>query len=429
MRALNALLAILLAAILSATAALGQTPEPPPPQDPPPQELPPSVLSQAAGTAYDRPPGESLPNVNVYLPEFRASVRLRKLIRNVLFETQLEYEFGNGDISTYLRYKYYARNYTYRLGVFDSIEFPNVGEGGSGSEFERVRGALALIGVPRDYNRRYFWLIQGDSLSFGQLDNVDNKKKNFYTKVAYQFGTQFDERLNAIAGETRGRITPVLTAFRGIGPQRTGYAVGLTLSPNFGDAEIDEETGEASYSLGDYRYVKFETEGLRRFDVTGTSFVFSRLHVGAFFGYEEFEGREMRPEVERFSVPRYEMFRLGGREALRAIDDDEFSIGTHEIHLTNEFFTPIFRNRDYKTGALHWNTLYGIAYVGAGSVGVRAADITKSERLVADVGIGAETALTVRDFEVLLSIIYAQTVKAPDELEGSNIRFSIRTIR
>ena len=428
MRAQNALLATFFAAILSSTAVFGQTPEPPPPAPPPPQEVPPSVLSQAAGSAYDRPP-EALPNVNIYLPEFRASVRLRKLIRNVLFETQLEYEFANGDISTYLRYKYYARNYTYRLGVFDSIEFPNVGEGGSGSEFERVRGALALIGVPRDYNRRYFWLVQGDSLSFGQLDNVDNKKKNFYTKVAYQFGTQFDERLNGIVGETRGRITPVLTAFRDIGPQRTGYAIALTQTPNFGGGEVDETTGDTKYTIGDYKYTKLEAEGLRRFDVTGTSFVFSRLHLGAFVGYDEFEGRETRPEVERFSVPRYEMFRLGGREALRAIDEDEFSIGTHEIHLTNEFFTPIFRNRDYKTGALHWNTLYGIAYVGAGSVGVRASDITKSDRFVADAGIGAETALTVRDFEVLLSVIYAHTVKAPDELEGSNIRFSIRTIR
>lgn len=424
MRARIVVLASLFAAILSIGAALGQTPAPPA-QDP---SKPPSVLSQVAGGSYDRPP-ESLPNVNIYLPEFRASIRLRKLIRNVLFETQLEYEFANGDISTYLRYKYYARNYTYRLGVFDSLEFKNIGEGGSGSEFERVRGALALFGFPRDYNRRYFWLLQGDSLSFGEIDNVDNKKKNFYTKVGYQFGTQFDERLNSIVGETRGRITPVLTAFRDLGPQRTGYAIAVTQTANVSGGNFDSDTGETTYSAGDYRYTKFEAEGLRRFDVSATSFVFSRLHVGAFALYDKLKGRDQRAPNETYSVPLYEFFRLGGREALRAIDERDESIGTHEAHVTNEFFTPIFRNRDYKTGPLHWNTLYGIAYLGAGGVALKSSDVFKSDHFVADAGIGAETALTLRDFEVLLSVIYAKTITAPDAIEGSNLRFSIRTIR
>jgi hypothetical protein len=430
MRALKTRLLPFFVAILSSAALLAQEPAPPtqtPPTQPPPAEETPSILSQAAGSAYDRP--DSLPNINIYLPEGRASLRLRKLIRNVLFETQLEYEFINGDISTYLRYKYYARNYTYRIGVFDSIEFPDPLDDDDTSEFERVRGALALVGFPRDNNRRYFWLLQGDSLSFGDLRNVDNKKKNFYTKVGYQFGTQFDERLNAIVGETRGRVTPVLTAFRDIGQQRTGYAIALTQTPNVSGGEFNEEQDKLEYSIGDYRYTKFEAEGLRRFDITGTSFIFTRLHIGAFAGYDEIPNREDNPAVERYSVPRYEMFRLGGREALKAIDEDDLSIGTHEAHLTNEFFVPIFRNRDYRTGALHWNTLYGITYLGAGSVGTAASDITRSDNFVVDAGIGAETSITIRDFEVLLAIIYAKTLRAPDELEGANLRFSIRTIR
>ena len=63
------------------------------------------------------------PSVNVYVPEGQASIRIRKLIRNVLFESQIDYRFVNGDVSTFLRYKYYAKNYTYKFGVFDTIGF------------------------------------------------------------------------------------------------------------------------------------------------------------------------------------------------------------------------------------------------------------------------------------------------------------------
>ena len=414
---------ILFLAILSiaAVAPAQTTPTPPLPPD---EDPPPSLLAEAADES--RP--ESLPSVNIYLPEGQASIRLRRLIRNVLFESQIDYEFLSGDISTYLRYKYYARNYTYRIGVFDSIEFPDVGETDSTTEFERTRGALLLVGVPRDYDRRYFWLLQGDNLSFGDLQNVDNKKKNFYTKLAYQFGTQFDERMNSIAGETRGRITPVLTAFREIGPQRTGYTIALTQTTNLQGGDVNE-LGEYDYSIGDYRYTKFEAEMLRRFDVSSRTFIFSRAHLGAFGGYDDIPGRDDQPEIERFSIPKYEMFRLGGRESLRAIDADDKSIGTHEFHLTNEYFVPFFRNRDFRVGPVHWNTMYGIGYLGAGTVGFDYDQITKTDRYVVDAGLGSEMAVTVRDFEVLLSFIYAHTIVSPDELKGGNFRFSLRTVR
>src|SRR5690349_2832974 len=192
----NRRLAIALTAILTCSLALAQqavaqtepAPTPPPPQ---PQTTPatqtPGVLSDAASASYER--RDTLPSVNIYLPEGEASVRLRKLIRNVLFESQIDYEFVNGDISTFLRYKYYARHYTYRIGVFDSIGFPDI-TSDSKKEFERVRGGLLLIGVPKDYSNRYFFLLQDDRLTFGDTDRPDNRKNNIYTKVAYQYGTQ-----------------------------------------------------------------------------------------------------------------------------------------------------------------------------------------------------------------------------------------------
>jgi hypothetical protein len=73
---------------------------------------------------------------------------------------------------------------------------------------------------------------------------------------------------------------------------------------------------------------------------------------------------------------------------------------------------------------MHWNTLYGIGYLGGGYV-----SIGNSRRKTMDVGLGTEASITVRDFDILLSMIYARPVNADAGLKRSKIRFSIRTVR
>src|SRR5260221_11204913 len=140
-----------------------QPPQPPqPPSSPPDNSAPaapssvqpapitperPVTLSNAAAGATDG--RDAFPSVNVYLPEGQASIRLRKLIKNVLFESQLDYKFVTGDISAFLRSKYYARNFTFKIAVFDTVEFPNIGAT-STQEFQRTRGGLILAEFPRD---------------------------------------------------------------------------------------------------------------------------------------------------------------------------------------------------------------------------------------------------------------------------------------
>jgi hypothetical protein len=407
------LTAVFVAILATALLQAQQPPTTTPPQAPSDQ-TPPPVLSGTAAGAYER--HDVLPYVNLYLPEGEASVRLRKLIRNVLFESQIDYRFVNGDISTFLRYKYYARNFTYRLGVFDQIGFPDLGSS-SKQEFQRVRGGLLLFEVPRDYNNRYFWLVQDDRLTFGDVTHPDNRKNNIYTKVGYQYGTQFDERLNSIVGETRGRILPVLTAFRDLGPQKTGIAAAVTES--------------ARIATGDYRYTKLEGEALRRFDLTGTgtTFIVSRLHGGFFLnrGHSTTYNPLTDPVFAQYTIPQYELFRLGGRDAMKAFSDKVETEGTHEAHLTNEYFAPVFRNRDYRTGVVHWNTMYAVGYLGAGSVGYEYRALPKANNLFVDAGLGTEMGITVRDYDVLLSVLYAHSIKAPDGLTGGKFRFSIRT--
>ncbi|HYM60251.1 MAG TPA: hypothetical protein VEZ11_05095, partial [Thermoanaerobaculia bacterium] len=386
------------------------TPAPPstPAPAPPPEQR--SFLARLLNPEDNRK--DSFPYVNLYLPEGQASIRLRKLIRNVLFESQIDYRFVTGDISAFLRYKYYAHNYTYKIGLFDTIEFPNLGSSSS-VQFQRVRGGLVLFELPRDFSRRYYFLLQDDHYTFGDLTQVDNKKSNIYTKAGYQFGSQFDERLNGIVGESRGRITPVLTAFRDAG---TRFSVAAAV------------TESARISEGDYQYTKLEAEAVRRTNLTPESFFITRFHIGSFLTKQTIRGPEF-PSFERYSIPETELFKLGGRDALKGVPSDTRAEGTQELHLTNEVFVPIFRNRDYTTGWLHWNTLYGVGYVGAGAASYDYSTLARSDSLAVHCGLGAETAFTVRDIEVLLSIVVSHPVRAPDDIHGTKVLFGIRTIR
>ena len=108
--------------------------------------------------------------------------------------------------------------------------------------------------------------------------------------------------------------------------------------------------------------------------------------------------------------------------------------------MVNEYFHPIFRNREYRTGPMNWRTLYGILYLGMGTVGFGFDQISRTSNFVVDTGIGFEASVTVRDFDVLLGVIWATTLRAPRcevddsslecrDLEGSKIRYSVRTVR
>ena len=368
------------------------------------------------------------PDLNIYLPEGEFDIRTRRLIKNVLFEGQVNYNFVDGDISTFLRYKYYARKVSYTIGMFDTLEFESLDD--NSGDFDRVRGGLVQFEYPVNYNNRWFSLVQSDNLLLGDVDDPDNNKTNLYFKGGYQFGTTFDERLNSIVGESRGRVPPVLSAYRELGPQKLGMAIGVTQSLESG---------------GDYSYTKLEGEALKRFDIGRATFLVSRLHFGSMLKDESgilydpdataedgspLTGIDQPTEV--FAVPRYEYFRIGGRAAMKGVDDN--LRGTDEVHLSNEYFFPVFRNRSYRMKVLRWTNLYGIVYTGAGTIGFTgdAADQFvdyKFGDLIVDAGLGVEATLTVRDTDVYLSAVYAQIVDSPAAIDGNEIRFSVRTSR
>src|SRR4030095_11343531 len=74
-----------------------------------------------------KPPEERyLPRLDVYFPEGDLDLRVNRLVNKVFFEGQVKYNFVKGDISAFLRYRYYGYQRTYRLTLFDAVETPGV---------------------------------------------------------------------------------------------------------------------------------------------------------------------------------------------------------------------------------------------------------------------------------------------------------------
>jgi hypothetical protein len=227
--------------VVGTATAAAQTPAPTPtptpiasPAEPAPVETPavePGATPPAEPTVA-RPPAEPeksgiLPSLNVYLPEGRADIRLIKAIRNSLFENQINYNFVSGDISAFLRYKYYGRSQTSTFTFFDSIEFEELEQ--FSNDFSRTRGALYLQRRPINFYNRIFALAEFDRLTFSQpVDHPDANRTNIYVKLGYQLGTPSDERSNAVVGESRDRVLSLFTAYRDVGPYGRGFSVAAT---------------------------------------------------------------------------------------------------------------------------------------------------------------------------------------------------------
>ena len=94
------------------------------------------------------------PRIDVLLPEGEFDLRLGRFVKNALFECQCKYNFPKGDITAFLRYRYYARTRTLTLGVFDSLAYDAVEK--LSNDFTRVRGLLLLAQQPAPFHRRAF---------------------------------------------------------------------------------------------------------------------------------------------------------------------------------------------------------------------------------------------------------------------------------
>lgn len=378
---------------------------------PPPAHL--AAAAAAEGEAAAEPavepaveeavPGQTgfLPRLDVFFPEGDLDLRASRLANKVFFEGQVKYNFIDGDITAFLRYRYYGLRQTFQITGFDSIEFDSLEE--FSDEFERVRGFLMLAQWPHDYHHRSSLLFELDRIiSNKDALRFDNNRTNTFLRLGYQIGTPDDPRSNAIVGESRAIVDRLFTPFRRIGPGDAGLSAAATWGFDFGP--------------GDFDYVKLQSEGLKRFELGGGRFLVGRLRAGT-FAYKRFEADAgERPEPDRYTIPRAELFRLDGRTNLKGVS--ERIRGTEQLYTTWEMFFPWFVDDQRRFLRLDWENWYWVLYGGLGATGFDRDVYTDSSAYYPDLGIGFESSFRFKRYTFFLSAVVAHALRGEGDVEA-----------
>ncbi|HYX25079.1 MAG TPA: hypothetical protein VFC23_13080 [Thermoanaerobaculia bacterium] len=395
-------------------------PEPVKPEPPAPtQPAPPAVgVAQPSNDLGIKPADERLlPRLDVFFPEGDLDLRVSRLINEVFFEGQVKYNVVSGDITAFLRYKYYGLRRTTQLTVFDSISFSRIEN--NSNDFDRVRGALLLLQWPLSYSHRTSFLAEFDKISTNKPTEVDRLLRlgstNTLVRYSYQFGTPEDGRSNAIVGEPRAQTERLFSAFRDIGPGGAGFTAAVTYGFPWGP--------------GDYDYVKLEYEALKRFDVTRRSFLIGRLAGGSYphagtVKPDPALPPSSEPQVDRLRIPSSDFFQLTGRDALLGVKDRRH--GTEVVLTTWEYFMPWFIEKPHHFLWLDWDNWYWVLYAGYGTVGFDKKVYSELGNYIPDAGVGFESSVRLRKYRFFLSGIVAQALKGGGGVEA---RISVKSYR
>lgn len=388
------------------------------------QESPPDASDEAADTGDDpaeqeeptddaSAPGDEageegedeplLPRFDFFFPEGQLDIKLQTMIKNAFYQGQVKYDFVDGDISAFLRYRYYGYATIYQIGVFDAIEFPNVER--RSNDFTRTRGGLLLLQWPHSLHSRTFLLGEVDRYTSNtESFRFSTDRTNTYVRLGHQIGTPDDRRSNAIVGETRAFTEELFTAYQKIGPRAFGL------------------TGALTYAFdglgGEFRYVKSELETVKRFETSRRTFLIGRLHVGSFLSTrrEEHPGEPEVEPFEEFNIPRPEFFALDGRDNLRGLDARRR--GTQELHTTWEFFTPWFLDDERRALGLTWQDWYWVLYGGLGTIGFDDDVYGDFDEYIPDLGIGFESSVRLKNHTFFLAGIVAHALHEEGGLEA-----------
>lgn len=430
------LFSLLLVSLAVLPAGAQQEPPPAEPQSVPAPDSPDAAEPQAptvptpsgpgggteAGTGdVELPPRPSedriLPRLDFYFPEGELDLRVNRLINKTFFEGQVKYNFIKGDITAFLRYRYYGYKRTTQFTVFDAIEFDDIDEDVT-DDFDRVRGTLLLLQWPHSYNSRTFGLIEIDRISSNKGERgsdffVRRDRTNPFVRIGYQLGTPDEGRSSAIAGETRARTERLFSAFREFGPGDATVTAALTYGFKLG--------------LGDFDYVKFEFEALKRFDISMRTFLVGRLRGGTFPYVGDADPESLLPDpdpIDFYAVPGSEVFRLDGRENLKGLS--ERSRGIEQLLTTWEYFFPWFLESHRNFLRLDFENWYWILYTGIGTIGLDREVYTDFGSYIPDAGIGFESSFRLRKYRFFLSGIVAQALKGDGGVEA---RISVKSYR
>ncbi|HEX4962195.1 MAG TPA: hypothetical protein VF173_15270 [Thermoanaerobaculia bacterium] len=396
----------------------GENLQPPAPKQPAPPETP--GASQPGNDQGPKPPDDRiLPRLDVFFPEGDLDLRVSRLINEVFFEGQVKYNFINGDITAFLRYKYYSLRRTTQITVFDAISFDRVLNQNVSNDFDRTRGALVLMQWPHSYNHRTSFLAEFDRISTNHPDEVSRLLRigttNTFVRYSYQFGTPEDGRSNAIVGEPRAQTERLFSAFREIGPGGAGFTTALSWG--------------FPYGVGSYDYLKLELEALKRFDVTRRSFLIGRLAGGSYPHAGSVKPDpaippSSEPEIDRLRIPIGDFFKLDGTDGLLGLKNSKH--GTEELLTTWEYFMPWFIEEPHHFLWLDWDNWYWVLYGGYGTVGFTKKVYSDFSTYIPDAGFGFESSVRLRKYRFFLSGIVAQALKGGGGVEA---RISVKSYR
>lgn len=348
-----------------------------------------------------------LPSLDFYFPEGQMDLKVHSLIKNAYYAGQVRYDFVNGDISAFLRYRYYGFGTVYQIGVFDEIEFENLQK--LSNDFTRTRGSLLLLQWPHNYHSRTYLLAELDRYTSNKEEfRFSTNKTNTFIRLGHQLGTPNDRRSNAIVGETRAYTEQLFTPHQKIGPHATGLTGALTWAFN--------NLG------GDFQYLKAEGEVVKRFELPHRTALVGRLHGGTFFYKKTVRSDPSLDPLDLLSIPRSEYFRLDGRDNLKGVA--EKLRGTDQVLTTWEYFIPWFLDDQRQALHLRWQNWYWIAYAGAGAIGLDGSVATRFNNYIPDVGLGFESSVRLKNYTFFLAGVVAHAL---DQTGGLKARLSVKS--
>lgn len=342
----------------------------------------------------DEGPGY-IPRIAVFVPEGQAEIRLSKLVRSSLFETQFDYDFVSGDIAAFLRYKYYGSRQSFTLTAFDRVSFAALETLSLG--YDRVRGLSAFVRRPVGLYGRLVLLAEADRFNVSDPDTppemTDDGKVNLFGKVGFQWGTEDDDFGNRISGDPNDAVRNLFTAARAFGPGGRGLSIGVTYGA----------------PVRDFEYLRVEGELIQSLAV-GRGRLVGRAHAG-FFPYKPPGTADETSAGLPFQIPAREYFSLGGRNALKGLRDAPY--GTDEVHATTELFLPVFVGSQTEFLKASWDTLYAVFYAGTGNAGVGREVYTRLGDWRLDAGLGFEVTFRFRRYRVFASVLAARELGRP----------------
>jgi hypothetical protein len=400
-----------------AAASPGEPPAPAAAAGQVPPVSPPEPGGQSAASTAASPdessggPGETplerfLPNVDLLFPEGALDLKISRLVNKVLFEGQVRYAFVSGDITAFLRYRYYGFDRTTQIEVFDDISFGRVQS--FSNRFDRTRGVNLFFEWPHSASFRTFALSEVDRISSNDVSLLStNNRTDTFVRVGAQVGATGDPRTQAIVGDTRAYFPTIFTAVREFGPGQFSFTGGLTYG----------------FHLGSFDYVRLEARALKRFDLTGRTFLVGTLHAGS-FPYSELPNRRALDPQDRYSIPAAAFFNIGGADNLKGLSNR--IVGTQELHTTWELFTPWFLGEQRRFLRLEWQSWYWILYAGAGTIGFTSRVYTDLAAYIPDAGLGFESSVRLWRYRFFISSIVARPLKGSNHVEA---RLSVRTYR